>query len=215
MSQKPRTLVQCDFDGTVTVDDVSFVLLDTFARGNWRERLKLYQAGKITVGRFNTEAFSLVAANREALESMARRAVRIRAGFANFVALCRKKDFRLVIVSNGLDFYIKTILQDLGMGDIEVIAARTTFRPDCIEVHYMGPDGVYLDENFKAAWVDFFLSEGYRVAYVGNGSSDLPAAQKSHCIFATGNLLDDCRELDLKCVPFTDFKEVVNVLERL
>ena len=43
-----KTLVQCDFDGTVTEEDVSFFLLDTFAQGDWRRLLQEYKEGKIS-----------------------------------------------------------------------------------------------------------------------------------------------------------------------
>src|SRR4030067_688173 len=102
LTQDNKTLVQCDFDGTITEEDVSFMLLDTFADGNWRERLKDYQAGKISVGRFNTEAFAMVKADRASLVKVAKSTVRIRTGFSDFHAYCKQKDFRLVIVSNGL-----------------------------------------------------------------------------------------------------------------
>ncbi|MBI2979758.1 MAG: hypothetical protein HYY41_02890 [Chloroflexi bacterium] len=62
LSKVTKTLVQCDFDGTITEEDVSFMLLDAFADGDWRRRLKEYEAGRISVGRFNTEAFSMVKA---------------------------------------------------------------------------------------------------------------------------------------------------------
>jgi len=47
MTQK--TAVQFDFDGTVTVEDVSFLLLDTYVGGVWREYLKEYESGRMTV----------------------------------------------------------------------------------------------------------------------------------------------------------------------
>ncbi len=33
--QPTKTLVQCDFDGTITEEDVSFAMLDAFADGDW------------------------------------------------------------------------------------------------------------------------------------------------------------------------------------
>jgi len=30
-------IIQSDFDGTITEEDVSFALLDVFAQGDWRE----------------------------------------------------------------------------------------------------------------------------------------------------------------------------------
>ena len=105
-----KTLVQCDFDGTVSEEDVSFVLLDTFANGNWRELLEEYKQGRISVGDFNTRAFAMVKADRQSLLKVAEGSARTRAGLGELLACCRRKGFRFVIVSNGLDFYIKAIL---------------------------------------------------------------------------------------------------------
>lgn len=215
MRETTKTLIQCDFDGTVTEEDVSFALLDTFADGNWRERLKDYQAGRISVGRFNTEAFAMVKADRASLVKVAKSGVRIRAGFGEFLAYCQRKGFRLVIVSNGLDFYIEEILRDIGTEDIEISAAHTRFHPGGLEVQYIGPDGSRLEDDFKGAYVNSFLEEGYRILYVGNGTSDLPPARRCYHIFATSSLLAHCQRLNLKCTPFTDFKEIVSTIEAL
>jgi len=210
-----KTLVQCDFDGTITEEDVSFMLLDTFAVGNWRQQLKEYGKGNISVGRFNTEAFAMVKADRESLLRVVRDRVKIRPGFQEMVACCRRKGFRLVIVSNGLDFYIEEILKDIGVSGIEVFAARTWFQPEGLKVQYIGPDGTYLDESFKSAWVNSFLGEGYRIINAGNGTSDFLPAKKCYHIFATGSLLKHCRTANLDCTSFTNFYEVVRVLEFL
>ena len=34
-----KLAVQCDFDGTITEEDVSFLILDTFVGDIWREML--------------------------------------------------------------------------------------------------------------------------------------------------------------------------------
>ncbi|MFC2005012.1 MtnX-like HAD-IB family phosphatase [Chloroflexota bacterium] len=208
-----KTLVQCDFDGTVTEEDASFILLDAFAGRDWRRLFRDYEEGRITVGRFNAEAFSTVKAGKESLLEIVRREVKVRPGFHELVACCRRKDFRFVIVSNGLYFYIEDILNNIGMADLEVFAAETRFHPDGLKVQYIGPDGSYLDSNFKVAYVNFFLNEGYRIIYVGDGASDVSPATKSHHIFATGALLERCKEISLGCIPFTDLNQIASVLE--
>jgi 2-hydroxy-3-keto-5-methylthiopentenyl-1-phosphate phosphatase len=209
-----KTIVQCDFDGTVTEEDVSFALLDAYA-GDWRKRLIDYQEGRISVGRFNTEVFARVRADRQTLIRIAKENARLRSGFPEMVACCRRKGFRLVIVSNGLDFYIEEIIKDLGLTGIEIHAARTRFLPGQVKVQYVGPDGQPRDDAFKEAYVDLFLGQGYRIIYAGNGDSDFQPARKCHYVFATGNLLARCQQAKLDCIPFSDFNEVVSVLERL
>ena len=215
MTEETKTLVQCDFDGTITEEDASFMILDTFADGGWRQLYREYEEARISVGRFNTEAFTMVKADRKSLLKVVKGTVKIRSGFQELVACCRRKDFRLVIVSNGLDFYIEEILKDIGLGDIEVFAARTRFHPEGLKVQYIGPDGNHLDENFKGAYVNSFLKEGYRIIYAGNGVSDIAPARQSYHVFATGSLLTHCQQTNLDCTPFTDFNEVVKVLELL
>ena len=213
MSELTKTLVQCDFDGTITEEDVSFMLLDAYAGGNWRQLFRDYEEGRMTVGHFNTKAFSMVKADKERLLEIVRREIKVRPGFHELVDCCRRKGFRFVIVSNGLDFYIDEILKSIKMAELEVFAAQTRFSPDGLKVQYIGPDGSYLDSDFKVAYVDLFLSEGYRIIYMGNGASDVPPAKKSHHVFATGALLEYCEEINLGCTPFTDLNEVVRVLE--
>ena len=65
-------IIQCDFDGTITEEDVSFALLDAFAQGNWREWFEKYREHKIPVGEFNTRAFAMVRATRAELLKAAR-----------------------------------------------------------------------------------------------------------------------------------------------
>jgi 2-hydroxy-3-keto-5-methylthiopentenyl-1-phosphate phosphatase len=208
-------IIQIDFDGTITEDDVSFVLLDTFAEGDWRKLFQQYRENKISVGDFNTRAFAMVKASSEELLKVARDKVRLREGLHNLVAYCQERGFRLVIVSNGLDFYIKSILEDVGLGNIEVHAARTRFNADGLEVQYIGPEGNPLNRGFKEAYTKLFLKQGYQVAYVGNGPSDIFPASLAQHVFARDGLLESCREKKLKCKPFGDLNDVVRGLKLL
>ena len=213
--QSPKTLIQCDFDGTITMEDVSFTILDNFANGDWRERLKDYNSGKITVGRFNTEAFSMVNADRDTLVKHALKEVRIRPGFGKFLAYCEHEGIRPYIVSNGLDFYIEEIMRALGAEGVEFTAARTEFKPEGLDVQYIGPDGTRLEDDFKGAFTTSFLDQGYRVMYAGNGTSDLRPARRTSHIFATGSLLKHCQNLKVEHTAFSDFNQVIAKLEEL
>ena len=62
-----KTLIQCDFDGTITEEDASYFLLDTFAQGDWRKLLQAYKVRRISVGQFNTGAFAMVKADKQTL----------------------------------------------------------------------------------------------------------------------------------------------------
>lgn len=218
MEQAQKTLVQCDFDGTVTIGDVSFMLLDAFANGDWRHWDKKYAAGELSVGRFNSEVFSLVTADRQTMLDYIKGKVVIRPGFHEFVTLCRQRDFRLVIISNGLAFYINQILEDIGTPDLEVHAADTHFYSDGLHVEYRGPDGTVADSSPKDAYVRSFFADGYRVIYIGDGRSDFLPARRCNLIFAAadeGSLLDICHRENVPCYSYTSFHDIIGIFNTL
>jgi 2-hydroxy-3-keto-5-methylthiopentenyl-1-phosphate phosphatase len=208
-----KTLVQCDFDGTITEEDISFFLLDAFAQRDWRRLLREYKEHRISVGEFNTKAFAMVKADKHMLLEALKGNVKVRAGFHELVNYCLERGFRLVIVSNGLDFYIRAVLKDLRLRNIEVYAAQASFHPEGMKVQYVGPDGKRLEDGFKEAYTQSFLKLGYKVIYIGNGDSDVAPAKYAHHVFATGDLLAYCRENNLKYKPFETFIDIVRELD--
>jgi len=212
-----KTMVQCDFDGTITEKDVSFLLLDTFADGNWRQLWKDYVEGRVSVGAFNTKAFAMIKADRQTLLDFVLTSgkVRIRPGFRELLEYCSRKGLWFVIVSNGLVFYIEAILEDMGIKGIEVFAAQSQFTPGGMVVKYIGADGNQMEDGFKEAYTELFRRRGYSVVYVGNGLSDIYPARQASYVFAIGDLLKRCREARLECTPFNDLNDVVRGLETL
>ena len=212
-----KTVVQCDFDSTIAEDDISFMLLDAFADGDWRQVLKEYREHKIPVGVFNTKSFGMVKADKQTmLDFIFKSGVKLRAGFDKLLTYCAKKGYKFVIVSNGLSFYIEAILKDIGVDNIEIFASEAESSPDGLKVKYIGPDGRQMQDNFKKSYVELFLSRGYRVVYIGDGYSDIIPASLADYVFARDDLLAHCQEKRLpKCTPFNDLNDVVKGLKLL
>jgi 2-hydroxy-3-keto-5-methylthiopentenyl-1-phosphate phosphatase len=215
-----KTAVQIDFDGTVTEEDVSFLLLDTYVGSVWREHLKEYSSGKIPVGAFNKKVFGMMQADRQTMTEMVLTSERviIRPGFRELLEYCAGKGYKIVIVSNGLRFYIEAILENLGVAGInslEIYAARNEFYPGGVKVAYIGPDGTELEAGFKEAYTEMLVKQGYRVIYMGNGDSDIYPSRRAKHVFATAQLLKRCRAENLDCFPFNDFFDVIKGLESL
>jgi 2-hydroxy-3-keto-5-methylthiopentenyl-1-phosphate phosphatase len=217
VSLKPNqpTLVQCDFDGTLTIGDVSFQILDEFTGNGWRELFDAYMQGKMSVNRFNASVFSKVKADKATLEHFVRHKAVIRPGLTELLETCRERGFRFVIVSNGMMFYIDTILKMLGMDGVEFTAARSNFKSDGIEAWYEGPDGQPVEDGFKEAYTNDFLKQGYRVVYIGNGASDFPPAKLCSHIFSIDNLTAACKAAGVAHTPFSDLHQVAAGLKQL
>jgi len=210
-----KTLVQCDFDNTIAEADISFILLDAFADGDWRQILREYREHKITVGVFSERAFAMIKADEKTMLDylFAGNRVKIRPGFKELLDYCSGRGFKFVIVSNGLKFYIDAILQAIDVTDIEVFAAQTEFSPDGLRITYIGPDGQPMLDNFKRSYVELHLSQGYRVVYIGDGYSDIVPAGLADYIFARDDLLEHCQQNNIPHTPFNDLHDVVRGLE--
>ena len=210
-----KTLIQCDFDGTITREDASFLILDTFGSKDWRRLFQEYREGKVSVGRFNTMAFATVKADEQTLIKLVKDKMEIRPGFRDLLEYCDRQDLKFVIVSNGLDFYIQAILRDVGVCGIEVFAAKSSFGARGIDVCYIGPRGELVEDRFKDAYLRLFKEKGYRVIYAGNGVSDFAPASEAYHTFATDDLLAHCLEAKVSCTPFDDFNDIIRGLEAL
>ncbi len=210
-----KIALQIDFDGTVTEEDVGFLLLDTYADSRWREHLKDYTAGKISVGAFNRKVFATVKAGRQVMTDFVlnSRQVKIRTGFRELVEYCSQKGWKAVIVSNGLIFYIEAVLEHLKIDGLDIYAAENEFHPGGMRVRYVGPDGAEIEVGYKEAYTGLLEKQGYSVIYVGNGTSDIYPARRATRVFATGDLLERCRKENLACTPFDDFYDVISGLE--
>jgi 2-hydroxy-3-keto-5-methylthiopentenyl-1-phosphate phosphatase len=215
-NMKQKTAVQIDFDGTVTIEDVSFLLLDTYVGNEWRKHLDAYSTGDITVGTFNKKVFGMMKADRKTMTDfvLSSPRVKLRPGFKELIDYCRKVGYKTLIVSNGLTFYIEALLKSMGIENLEVHAAENNFYKGGMDVKYLGPDGKELETGFKEAYTNDLRKQGYNVIYIGNGTSDIHPARIAQQIFACEDLLKACNTEKLACHPFTDFFQVVKMLKK-
>jgi len=208
-------MIQSDFDGTLTDGDVSFQILDEFTGMSWRLMLEDYLQGKISVNQFNASVFARVKADRDTLDRFVRQRAKIRPGFLELLAVCRERDYRFVIVSNGMEFYIETVLKMMGVRDIEFVAAKASFHSEGVEAWYEDPDGRPVENGFKESYTKRFLQQGYRVVYLGNGESDFAPARMCNYIFSIDSLTQCCQSAGVEHAPFTDLHDIVRGLKQL
>ena len=144
-------IIQCDFDGTITRNNLSVLLRENFARGDWQKIELDYLHGRITVEQSNKLQYAVIKEPEEKLQEFVRQHIEVRPGFLQFVRYCRDNGSPLVIVSSGLDFYIKTVLAQIGMSDLELHCGQTSFSKDGVfgsfvafgkAVLVIDPDGI-------------------------------------------------------------------------
>jgi 2,3-diketo-5-methylthio-1-phosphopentane phosphatase len=211
-----KRVIQCDFDGTLTIGEVSQLLLEEFAEGDWQSFTKRYKEGYISVQACNIIQFAMIKTDENTLTDFLTKSgrVEIRPGFQELFRYCAEKTIDIAIVSNGLKLYIDTILKNLGIENSRVFAAESRFETDGIKLDYLGPDGAGIENGFKEFCSKSIRENGYDVMYyVGNGMSDIYPARHADHIFAIDGLLEQCRMEKIECTPFNDLYDVINGLE--
>ena len=208
-------IIQCDFDGTIATDNISILIREEFAAGEWRKMEADYFQGKVSVEESNRRQFTLLREPRDKLVAFAQKHGQVKAGFLEFVNYCRSKDIEFVIVSSGLDFYIQAILEKISAPELELHCARTTFGQEGITVTYTGPDGNTVKKGFKKQYLDWLRQRSNAIAYIGDGLSDLEPASSADYVFATGSLSKLLEANSISHYTFSNFHDILKQIRRI
>ena len=201
-------VVQCDFDDTVSLGNVSTAIRREFGPEEWVAMEKEYHSGLYSVEESNIRQFALVTASEEHIAEFVASAVKVRDGFTGFVSYCRREGLKLLIVSSGLDLYIAPTLAKFGLSDLEFHSAHARSMGNGIEVAYTDPWGEPLTRGFKDAHVRSLKESGATVIYVGDGYSDVGPAREADFVIARSKLESDRRRQGLPVFPFETFDDV-------
>jgi len=203
-------IIQCDFDGTITSNNLSVLLREQFAQDGWQRINSDYLHGCLSVEQSNKLQFALIKEPKEKLQEFVCSHIDVRPGFLEFTRYCRDARIPLVIVSSGLDFYIDTVLARIGIQNLELHCGQTSFGKDGIVVSYIDPEGNTINEGFKKKYLTWLKKRGGNIIYIGDGLSDLEAARDADYVFARDHLLRLVGSSLTVCSAFSDYYDVLH-----
>lgn len=210
-----KRLILCDFDGTVSIRDMGYVLLNRFSSGDWEAIDRDFCEGKIG----SKEAYSRIAKIVKGEEAAVLHFIQdhsdIDPHFTSFYQDCRQKGIDVKIVSDGLDFYIRRILEIHHLSEIPFYANCTSFKNGEMQISFpYFNDGCGLCGTCKKRLVQIHRPEYDSIFFVGNGLSDRCAAQEADFVYAKSSLYTYCVDHDITCHFFEDFHEVLADLKK-
>ncbi len=211
-----KHLILCDFDGTISIRDISYELLSAFAKGNWEEIDRQYREGKIGSREAYTRIAGICEATPKEMEGFIREKSLIDPYFGRFHDYCLRKGIDLNIVSDGFDIYINRILEHHDLPLIPIFANRISFkRGGRIRFDYPhhNPD-CGLCGTCKRTILLEKRPLYDRITYIGNGYSDRCAAQEADQRYAKEALFDHFVREGIDCTYFDHFGEVMDDLSR-
>ncbi|HBL17102.1 MAG TPA: hypothetical protein DD417_10245 [Elusimicrobia bacterium] len=209
--RRPGWAVVLDFDGTVSMQDVSDQILLRFGAATPGEIRASYRRGTVTET-WMREHFRRLGCARRRVERYVLSAAKLRPGFGAFLRLCRERGVPVEIVSGGVDFYLDRLLSAWKADGLKRYRAASRFGPGGVSLRYAFLRGRTIEE-FKRSRVRFHQRRSRRVLFAGDGVGDLAAARAADAAFARGALLRFLREDGLPARPLRDFRPLTRFLE--
>ncbi len=213
-------LVLCDFDGTITLRDVTNAVLDNFTGRAWRDEvLTRYRDGQINHFEVMQGSYAYLQTPLPELLTFSR-TMPFRPNFDTLVSFCQSQRYHLAVVSGGLDWYIEALLPP-GVPFHSYLSRYDEAR-QVWTVHL--PDQPSVDlaagQDFKVRVLEELRREypaGGPVVFIGDGRNDGPvAAQADHVFAVKGSWLAQiCAGRGQPCTEFEDFAEVIGALSEL
>ncbi|NOY87808.1 MAG: MtnX-like HAD-IB family phosphatase [FCB group bacterium] len=203
--------VFCDFDGTVTTRDVGYNLFHHFSQGKNDELLPDWKSGRISTRECLRLEASMVKATPQEIYAFLQQ-FEIDKGFKDFVNFCDHNHMPLLITSDGLDFYIRFLLQKYqlsrlnflsNIGHLENGGITLAFPHHNIHCTRCGICKGEVIEQFRTNSED-----KYKIIFIGDGYSDICATQQADIIFAKKDLEQYCLKKNIHYYAYETFYDI-------
>ena len=214
---RPPFRLFLDFDGTLVEPNVAIVLVEKFAEDGARvahEVDEQLHRGELTLRQaWERQAALLPWESIPAMTQYAVENIPLRNGARALIDLLVTHRVPTVVVSGGLDFYIRAILAREGF-DLPFLS-DTAHPNDGGRMRVEHPHGHRECRQCgicKAQIVRGPVPAAERTIFVGDGSTDRFAAEVADIVFARRRLLTYCQKQGIPCFPFEEFHPVTDRL---
>jgi len=210
---EPPLAILVDYDGTIALTDVSDTVMAEHVPGIWEDEVAAYDAGLMGSRRLMELEMSMIDVEPAALLATAASQPHD-PGFVPFVRHAQAAGIPVEIVSDGFGFFIEPALERLGVGELPVITARTTFEGRRAAITFPnGHPSCLVCGTCKRNRVLAHQTAGRAVVFIGDGESDRYAAGYSDVVWAKRALVRICIEAGWPYQRWTEFREIDAWLE--
>jgi len=211
-----KILIICDFDGTLSTTDVGYEIIVKFAGSGWEKIDRDYCEGNIGSRDAYTKIAALFHASRKEMVMYALEHGHLDPTFHEFYGFCLHNNIDVKIVSDGLDFYIKAILEKNNLQEIQFFSNVARFHNNGnVTIEFPGSNDTCNEcGNCKSNILEQYRLTYDSIIYIGNGYSDVCPAQKADMVFAKDILYEKCLENGRDCIHYENFDDIREYLER-
>ncbi|WP_280188685.1 MtnX-like HAD-IB family phosphatase [Delftia sp. PS-11] len=213
----PGWMVQSDFDGTISLLDVTDTLLNRFGKPGWQALEDAWERGEIGSRECMKGQVALLDMDEAELQAHLD-TIEIDPGFAGFVAEAQAHGMVVQVVSDGIDYAIRHVLARHGLGHLQVIANRLVqvgARSWRLESPWASARCARASGNCKCERLAEQQALHGRVLYVGDSTSDFCVSGKADFVLAKYKLIAHCERHGIAHAPFEHFAQATALLARI
>jgi 2,3-diketo-5-methylthio-1-phosphopentane phosphatase len=208
-------VVQCDFNGIVSLEDTTHTLLQRFGRPGWQALEEARELGAIDARECMESQVALLNMSREELNAHLDSLV-IDPHFSAFVKSAQRRGVQLQIVSDGMDYAIRRILSGHGLGHLPIAAnglVQIGERNWQLLLSRANTACVRANGSCRCERLVEQRPRYSKVFFVGGASSDFCATGKADFVLARGRLAAYCKAQGLSHALFTGFAKARAIME--
>lgn len=205
----------CDFDGTVSRQDTTDLVLEQLADPGWRTLEEDWVASRLSAADCMRGQVALIGGSQDDLDGLLD-TVELDPGFTAFVDWCDARSLPVSIASDGVDYFIGRILRRHGLERLGVAANRLAGEPGAWRLEQpwartgcAAGSGVC---KCDAAGPPPLAGAPPTLVYVGDGRSDFCVSARADILFAKGALADYAAARGQAFHPFETFHDVTAAL---
>lgn len=204
-------IIVSDFDGTITKTDTLSKFLEDYADDKWLDIENDWRDGKFGSQECLVRQFALVPKLSAELIENFLNTMEIDDGFISFSKQAKKRDIPIVILSDGLDYFISKILERYHLEFINVITNHAYFNDWGKFTIEFPNDSRHCNNDAgtcKCKVVKNLKKLYNQVIYIGDGASDFCVSKEPHLLYAKSGLAEFCTKNNINHIKFKTFKDI-------
>lgn len=210
-----NNIVLCDFDGTISLKDVTDTLIEQFGEAGCEALEEAWESGQIGSLECMAGQVALLRVDQAMLDACLE-AIEIDESFIPFLETMRGRNIPVAIVSDGLDYAIRYILQKHGITDVPIIANHLIYEGNShwrLEFPYATSFCKKQSGNCKCHQADRLYEQYSEILYVGDGTSDFCVSHVIDFVYAKGKLIHYCHKHGIPHQAIMNFADIVTHLD--
>jgi 2-hydroxy-3-keto-5-methylthiopentenyl-1-phosphate phosphatase len=214
-------IILCDFDGTITKEDVNDTVFDVFGDASNKQIEKQYMNNQISEKEALKKHYANLNLKKETFLGYILNNIKFDSYFPCFLQLINNKKINFAVVSGGFINYIRPLFDKNNIKiNFKIHANRLNFDNKKITTSFLHNvkschQKFGICGNCKYKIVQDYKNRFDKVIYIGDGLTDRCVADLADVLYvkSKSSLEKYCRENNIKYTSFASFRDIYQMFE--